>query len=498
MKQINNKSKSIRLKLFATLSITVICIIMILMVSNNVILETFYLYNKTRSLKDVYSIVNNYYSKNLNNINMEIELERISINNNFDILIKNQYGTNVYISNRNFLLTLGTMNQIFANSQQIKEQNIIYHNEEITIRKLSDNINGLMFVLLTATLDNDYELYIRMPISSIQESVKISNRLLYFIGGITIIIAGIAISIISKRVTEPIEELNTIAKDMSNLKFNKKYQVKNTDDEIDNLGISINSLSDKLEKTINTLKQTNIELEKDIEEKSKIDEMRKQFISDVSHELKTPIAIIASNVETIENKKDEMVKNQSKWLKNIKSQTERMQYLIKELLNFSSYRTKINKKGTSSSCNLSRTLEKLILSYEELAYEKSITLDYNIQADIHYPCDKEDMNKLFSILIDNAIKYNKKKGYVKISLSEHNKKIEFSIKNSGHGIANENIDKIFDRFYRESYARTQENENSFGLGLSIAKTIVNFYKGDISVKSIIDAETEFEVVLNKK
>ena len=221
-----------------------------------------------------------------------------------------------------------------------------------------------------------------------------------------------------------------------------------------------------------------------------------RLLGDVSHELKTPVAIIASNVETIENKKDELVKDQTKWLKNIKSQTVRMQYLIKELLNFSSYRTKYQNQNLKSY-NISRILEKLILSYEEIAYSKKVSIKYDIEPKIEYNCTQEDMNKLFSILIDNAIKYNIPKGYIEITLTKHNKKIIFNIKNSGRGIENDNIDKIFDRFYRESYARTQENENSFGLGLSIAKTIVDYYKGTISVKSEIDKETEFEIIFNK-
>ncbi len=224
----------------------------------------------------------------------------------------------------------------------------------------------------------------------------------------------------------------------------------------------------------------------------------RQLLGDVSHELKTPVAIITSNLETIENKKDDLVENQEKWLTNIKNQTIRMQYLIKELLNFSSHRTKFDKKNKYPACNLSRTLEKIILSYEELAYKKGIKIEYDIVENIEYNCSKEDINKLFSILIDNAIKYNNKKGYIKICLKEKSKKIFFSIKNSGHGIAPENINKIFDRFYRESYARTQENEISFGLGLSIAKSIVDYYKGQIVVRSELEVETEFEITFNKK
>ena len=110
--------------------------------------------------------------------------------------------------------------------------------------------------------------------------------------GFAILIAAVIVSYVSRKFTDPILELNDIAKKMSNLDFSHKYRIKDVDDEINNLGRSINVMSDKLERTINQLRNSNIELEKDIEEKSKIDEMRKSFISDVSHELKTPIALI--------------------------------------------------------------------------------------------------------------------------------------------------------------------------------------------------------------
>ena len=138
--------------------------------------------------------------------------------------------------------------------------------------------NGLTFILFSATLDNGYILYIRMPIASVHESVKISNTFLYLIGGFTIIVGGIVVSFISKKFTTPILELNDIANKMSKLDFSHKYRTTDAEDEINNLGKSINTMSDKLEKTIKQLRNTNIELEKDIEEKSKIDEMRKQFI----------------------------------------------------------------------------------------------------------------------------------------------------------------------------------------------------------------------------
>ncbi len=123
-------------------------------------------------------------------------------------------------------------------------------------------------MFLTGILDNGYVLYIRMPISPIEESVKISNTVLLMIGGITLVVAGIIASFISRKFTNPILQLNDIANKMAKLDFSKKYRITDTEDEINELGRSINTMSDKLEATIKELQKNNIELEKDIEEKN--------------------------------------------------------------------------------------------------------------------------------------------------------------------------------------------------------------------------------------
>ena len=277
-----NPFKSVRVKLFITLSLIIIGIITFLILVNNFVFGTFYLYSKKQALKSVYETVNDYYNGEENG-DLESELEPISIKNNFDILIRNDQNVNVYTSNKDFFSAFGQMNEMTSRFDT-GAGDIIEEKDNYVISKIKDSKNGLTYVLLAATLDNGYLLYIRIPINSIQESVKISNNFLYLMAGVAILIAAVIVSYVSRKFTDPILELNAIAKKMANLDFSHKYRTTDADDEINNLGKSINLMSEKLEKTIKQLRNTNIELEKDIEEKSKLDEMRKSFISDVSHE----------------------------------------------------------------------------------------------------------------------------------------------------------------------------------------------------------------------
>ena len=330
MKKFKNALKSVKVKLFMTLSSIVLLIIVFLIIVNNLVFGQFYLYSKTKALKSAYEMINIYY-ENLQSIDIESELEKIAINNNFDILIKDNQNINVYTSNKDFFSTLGQMNEM-TKRINIDSSQMIEEGEKYTIKRLKDSKNGITYILLSAVLDNGYLLYIRIPITVIEESVKISNRFLYLMAGLTILISAVIVLYVSRKFGDPITELNDIAKKMSNLDFSKKYRITDVDDEINNLGKSINTMSDKLEKTIKQLRQANIELEKDIEEKSKIDEMRKSFISDVSHELKTPIALIQGYSEGLLENVNSDEESRKFYAEVILDETNKMDRLVKELL----------------------------------------------------------------------------------------------------------------------------------------------------------------------
>ena len=301
------KKFKIRTKLFLTLCVVIVMIIAFFIIVSGVVLETIYFYSK----KDASLLFYQYIHQNIdlilsetNNAEYVTLLEKTAINNNFDVVILDKEGQELYKTNKNFIPDFGTINDIPYDVEYsiFNKTDIMYSKDGVNIRRITDNKNGLTFLLLRAKVSNDRVVYIRMPITPIKDSVDISNKFLLCMGIVTIGIGGVAILFITQRFSKPIEELNDIANEMSNLNFERKYRIHDSEDEMDELGKSINTLSDKLETTIKQLKANNSELEKDIEVKSKIDEMRKQFISDVSHELKTPISLIQGYAEgLIEN-----------------------------------------------------------------------------------------------------------------------------------------------------------------------------------------------------
>ena len=375
------KTKSIRIRLFLILSITILTIIAALILMNNIILKSFFLYSKEQTLLDVYNQINEFYKNPEDSDKMKDELQKIAVNNNFDILIQKENYINVYTSNREFGLSNIEINKILEESN--KEDKVLYEKDSVNIKKVADSKTNMRYILLSARLDNGYYLYIKLPLQFIYDSVKISNTFLYLIGGATVIISGIVTMFIAKRFTEPILELNDIAKRMAKLDFSKKYQENGAEDEINNLGKSINEMSRKLETTIKQLRTSNTELERDIEEKSKIDEMRRTFISDVSHELKTPIALIQGYSEGLIENVNSDEENRKFYAEVIQDEANKMDKLVKELLELMKLEYG-GRKFNNTNFNIVELVNEVIRKSKVMLEENKIKVKFKAKSQFTY------------------------------------------------------------------------------------------------------------------
>ena len=492
----NKKIKSIRIKLFLTLCITLIVTIAILIIANSFVLEKFYIYSKEKTLLNTYNIINTAFSNGYNINDIENQLEKISIYNNFDILIKNEGNINIYSSNRDFLSNF-IIDYRYSQPRTFKSDTI-YSNKNIEITRSNDFKNGLTYIFMTAGLDNGYILYIRMPIASIQESVKISNNFLYWIGGITIAISGVMVLIISKKFTKPITELSEIANKMAKLDFSHKYNITTANDEINNLGKSINTMSDKLEQTIKQLRNTNIELEKDIEEKSKTDEMRKQFISDVSHELKTPIALIQGYAEGLVENVVEDAESRKFYAEVILDESNKMDKLVKQLLEL--MKLEYGKREfNNNEFNISELINEVIRKSKVMLEEKQVKVTFDNQKIVKVYADEFYIEQVITNYLTNAIKHVKEKKGVKeivIKAQDLTEKIRISVFNTGNNIEEENINRIWNRFYKVDVSRNREDGGT-GIGLSLVRAIMNNYNNKYGVNNLENG-VEFYFELDKK
>ena len=482
MKERKSPLKSVRIRLFLTLSSIILLIILFLVLVNNFVFGQFYLYSKRKALISVYQTVNDYYNKGQVS-DLESKLEQISIQNDFDILIRDDQDVNIYTSNKDFYSTFGQMNEM-TSKLNIKGGEVIEKNDKFTIRRLKDNKNDIIYVVLSSTLDNGYILFIRIPITSIQESVKISNNFLYLMAGITIVISAVIVSYVSRKFTDPILELNDIAKRMSNLDFSHKYNVTSTDDEINNLGKSINTMSAQLEKTIKQLRENNIELEKDIEEKSKIDEMRKSFISDVSHELKTPIALIEGYSEGLLENVNSDEESRKFYAEVILDEANKMDKLVKKLLEL--MKLEYGKREfNDQEFNIVELEKEVVRKSKVMLDEQKVEIEFDTEDEIQVFADDFYIEQVVTNYLTNAIKHvkevnGKKIINIKNEIDVNKNKVRINVFNTGENIKEEDINRIWNRFYKIDDSRNREDGGT-GIGLSFVRAIMNNYQNKYGV-----------------
>lgn len=222
---------------------------------------------------------------------------------------------------------------------------------------------------------------------------------------------------------------------------------------------------------------------------------QKQLIADASHELKTPITVISANTDLVLENPESTVKDQEKWLGYIKAETVRMTELVNNML-FLAKNEDCHASPVLNTLNLSDLVTEMVLPFESVCYEKEKNLHVNITPDIFIKGDAPSLRQLISILLDNACKYSEQNGHIEVLLYTENDKAELVVRNSGIPIPKEDIDKIFERFYRVNKARSR-TEGGYGLGLSIAKTIVNAHNAKITVSSSVQDGTIFKCFFKK-
>ncbi len=217
-------------------------------------------------------------------------------------------------------------------------------------------------------------------------------------------------------------------------------------------------------------------------------EKQRRFISDASHELKTPLTVISANADVLEAEIGD-----NKWLSNIKSQSEVMSALVFDLLDLAKM-DETSEEMIFNTFDLSSVVLSKTLEFECTAFECGKTFEQNITEGISYRGNEDSIKHLVTILIDNAIKHSDEKGIIRVTLTTSGNKKIFQVYNTGNGIKNSEKDKIFNRFYRSDESRSKET-GGYGLGLSIAKSITEAHDGIITVDGEENKWISFTVVL---
>ena len=322
-------------------------------------------------------------------------------------------------------------------------------------------------------------------------------RFLAIIGVTSVLFGGIAIWIITERFTKPVEKLDKIARNIAKLDFSEKYNLLGTDDEFDHLGNSINELSFELKNTIGKMKKDNIDLEKDIEKKSKIDEMRKQFISDVSHELKTPISLIQGYAEGLVENVNTDEENKNFYANVILDEANKMDKLVKRLLELMKLEYE-DSNFNDQNFDIVELIREVIRISKVKLDEENIEVIFDEEQPIYVFADDFYIEQVVSNYFTNAIKNvqeknSKKQIKITIEKSEEQGKVRITVFNTGENLSEENINRIWNRFYKVDSSRNRDSGN--GIGLALVKAIMTKYNNNYGVNNVENG-VEFYFELN--
>ena len=376
-------------------------------------------------------------------------------------------------------------------SDRLRDKKLEVEKEDYSVFSLYDMRMKSKYIELVGKLENGDIILMRSNVESMQESVKVANKFLVYAGLASAIIISFIMYFAGRRFTRPVLQLADIAKEMSELNFDVKYEIKSKD-EIGALGNSINRLSEKLEKTISELKSANNELQTDLEKRTRAEEVRKEFLSNVTHELKTPIALIQGYAEGLKDNINESPEDREFYCDVIIDEATKMNTMVKKLLtlNHLEYGTT---KVEFARFDLKEMIQGVLSATGILAKQKGINVHFEQKDPVYVWADESMIEEVLTNYISNAFHHVKEDGVIEVQIIRKENRVRVAVFNTGERIPEEELDNIWIKFYKVDKARTREYGGN-GIGLSIVKAIMEAHNRPYGVKNhAIGVEFWFEL-----
>ncbi len=534
---------SIRFKI-TVLFAGIICILIVMLLLFNITFsEKFYMQDKQEAMLNAYESIddacNQYSAGSISDTDLRNNLEQVSTSKGMSIIIVNSDWTTFYVSTHGDEMMLERLkksifnNDIFQGmpdkSGSMQEQpdenrngdgrpddlpdnagdrnagkktlpekiidmsgngasetrDILYQSDKYTVQKVYDSRLLDDYIELWGTLDNGNFILIRTPIQGIKDNVHISNTFITYIGIVTLIIGIIAAFVLSSYISKPIKQLSNIAERMSELDFDIKYDGKDKG-EIGLLGKSMNNMSQKLEENISQLKTANLELQRDIDKKEKLEKMRTDFLSNVSHELKTPIALIQGYAEGLKEGITDDPESMDFYCSVIMDEAAKMNNMVKRLLTLNQIEFGEDEL-VMERFDINELVKSVVNANELRATQKNLSITYDIlDTPLYVWADEYKVEEVVTNYLSNAINHCCNENIIKIKVGQIDKdNVRVSVFNTGNNIPEADIEHIWEKFYKVDKARTREYGGN-GIGLSIVKAIVESMGKTCGVNNLSD------------
>lgn len=492
------KPRSIRFQFFAAISVIAIVFIGMLLLLNLFFYEDYYMLTRRSELREAYQTVRASYRDETRN-DIAAMLDSYESRSAVRLAIVSADGTVLYSS---FISENGANGQtdIFqlpdfdlleqqrrgyvvlqAIGQSVSPETVSRHNYQFLNVSLRD---GDQYLCLAGALDNQSENYLfaYMPYAFIEQNSSLNRLFLLIAGGVALLFCLLCAFFISRQFTRPLIDMAGVADRMGELDFSQKCKTGGSD-EIDRLGQSLNRLSAYLEQTIGELQQSNDQLAQEIEEKERIDSMRREFIVNVSHELKTPIALIQGYAEGLTAGVADDPEDRKYYCDTIADEAGHMNRLVMQLLSLS--KLELGAEQTyPDDIDLHALCAEAVHKTAVLCEAKELTVQYE-NTHVSVRTDGDLLQQVLMNYLSNAIRYTEPGGRIEISAVQNADGTRLTVFNQGDGLPEEELPKIWEKFYRTDRARTREAGGT-GIGLSLVRAIADTLHGSCGAENLPD------------
>ena len=472
------------------------CILGAVLIINNGFLGRYYLSHKAKDLVRTYYAVDDVLQEgSLTDLTVLNGIISRTERGNIDIVVMDSGGKAVFSTLGEQDPRLSQMSRDVV-GQDIDADTVLEQTGNFTIyRSAADSDQDNVEYLRMWGIFSDGSWFVmQSPLASIRESAALANQFLIYLGSIGIIVGGLLVWLLSRRITQPLMELTHLSQKMANLNFDAKYTSGGAD-EIGILGSNFNRMSEQLEKTISELKRANNQLQKDIEQKEKMEEMRNEFLGNVSHELKTPLALIQGYAEGLKEGVNDDPGSREFYCEVIMDEADKMNRMVKNLLTlnqleFGSDEVEFERfdivglvKGVIASCDI-------------LIQQAGASVDFVADEKLDVWADEFKTEQVVRNYLTNAIHHVENEKRIEVRIRQNGDTAHISVFNSGKPIPEEDVPKLWDKFYKVDKAHTREYGGN-GIGLSIVKAIMESFHQKYGVRNY-DNGVEFWFELDAK
>ena len=482
---------SIRRQMIAIFVGLIVCMLVILLVLVGAGLEPYYVREKEENFKELYKEIESLAEGEELTEDEVSQINRTAERYNFYYIVWNFSNENGFSNLHDSQMLLVQLGGVLFNKI---DSRVMERNDNYQVVEFRDNTQQVDYLALWGTVGNSYNIFIRSPLESIQETMGLFFRFLLIVG-IAVIAGGILfVWYFSRRLTEPLRELAVLSARMADLDFNAKY-TSGGGGEIGVLGENFNIMSQKLENTISELKNANFRLQQDIEQKDKMEKMRTDFMGNVSHELKTPIALIQGYAEGLKEGVSDDPESREFYCDVIMDEASKMNQMVKNLMTLNQLEFG-DENVEFQRFDLTELIRGVLQSMEIMAQQKEAKVQFRQKDPVYVWADEFKAEQVVRNYVSNAFNHLDGDRVVDVKIIPAGDKVKVTVFNTGTPIPEEDVPHIWEKFYKVDKAHTREYGGN-GIGLSIVKAIMDSFHQEYGVNNY-DNGVEFWFELDVK